>query len=745
MSNINPENNPGNQENISQTSAGRIVGAPRRYETATLADIATVLSQMAAINDRLSINTEKLATFLQQHQQDSDFVRTATGSGARVPGNLTQASALASPRLIDRYQKEQQLLFDELKTLDAEAQRKRLQALGIRRMPEGAPTDILGGPLSPEKGMLGDQIEDALTRQVLREAAQNDPKSIKEAMNLRRLQRLDLKSRLTPAGLMSTIGGMFGQGGGAGGPNPHAHLDPLKDALREERDSKLRAAGKIPTSANIGMGDKAADVLGTAAMRGGLAGGAASLALRAFAPVGIALAIPEVLRRLGINVPSLSQIPAAVRETRASGQLTGEGFGAGVGAWWQARSIRTGGGFFAGINPFDPITAQIADEIVKSVRTAGFTGDRARQLYHSVASVYRDLGLSIETTTKIIADATRVGGESLKQISDELHGFDDAAHSLQMNINTYAESIMAVSTQLRATGAGGVATQAAAAFVAGAPRILREGPGLQQYQAAYQAAQPYMAARLGIPVQYLGLQGNLPHAFGAFEQQVLEEIGRMPGDNLQERAANASRFGIVLRGMDVPNITRLVTQFSRGRGPGETLSIERIRGQLNAQTSRTITRRQLLARGPQWAQEHGLTSEWGDIVTAKRYQHPIDMSETVTYQLGSGNLETRQRAAIQRLRPFLSRPQLAQLQRLVGNQHDFQQRIQEFEAQPRTSQGGRSVTLPNGVTISLSKNASKILRLDTNKEQVYQGTRPSSRQFDSERDRTVNLDPLGAG
>jgi hypothetical protein len=715
VSNPIDENAP-EQPRIDPLTAARMTAPPRDYDLSANGRMLTLLDQIRYLNDRIRFNTGNIAEALSAHNKDANIARTAAGAGARIPGTPTRLEAigpldLRSPRL-------RQQFTDQFKE-------------AISKAAEDSP---LRNPRSPEYAQLQDQI----TRKILQEA---DPEHLKEAISVRRLQDLNLGSRLSPAGILRSVGEALGMGGiggihGAGGA-AHHRTDPLRAALANRQEAEALARGEvIPRLPSVGMGDRAGEFLGRAAMSGGIAGGAASLALRAFPLAAAALVVPEILRHIGINIPSPTQLPALYRATVQSGQLTGEGFGAGVSARYRA--------FRIGLNPFDTITSEIANQIVESVRTAGFTGDRARSLYGTVASVYRDLGLNIQTTTQIISDATRVGGESLRQISDELHGFDDAAHNLQMNINQYAESVMQVSGVFRAAGGGAIATRAAQAFVAGAPRILREGGGLQQYQQVYQNAQPFLAAQLGVPVQYLGLPGNLPHTLDAFQRQMEQEIGRMPGDNLQEKAANASRFGILFRGMDVPNIVQLVSQIGRGRGPGNVMRIENIRNLLNRETgrpSRQISALEIRRRGREWALAQG--------ISADDYQRAITESPThgrtgmtryfSTREMGATELRDTQRHAIDRLvqQHLINPQQQAELSKLVGNRHDFQQAIQRMESRT-TSGGGRSVEI-NGVTISLSRGASKILRLDVNKEQVRQGTRPSNRTYESESDRT-NLD-----
>lgn len=710
MSNIEGENPTPNQPNsrVSSTSAGRITATARTYNTASMADIATVLSQLAAINDRLSLATDNLSSFLQQHRQDQNMIRSAVGSGARVPGgDPLQPSVLASPRLMNQFKREREQLVNELKSLDAATQRKRLESLGIRgTLGNLDPFAVLSGGPSQAQANLNPALDDALVRSILEKTAVDNPNYLREAMRLRTLRKLD-KSSLSSGGILRSLGGALGMGGGSGAH----HGDPIQEAITRADRTRQEASGRIYVPGR-GMGDRVAEGLGGILERGGLLGGSASLLLRAVPIVGTLLALPQLLNHFGLN--PISRINQVYSGQLLSGQLTGQGFGAGIGASLDARRIRSGGLLFAGLNPFDPITSEIANQIVTSVRTAGFTGDRARSLYQSVSSVYRDLGLSIDTTTKIIADATRVGGESLRQISNELHGFDDAAHSLSMNINTYAESVMTVGGTLRSAGGGVQSTRVAQALIAGAPRILREGGGLAQYQQVYANAQPFLAAQLGVPVQYLGLSGNLPHTIEAFQQQIQAEINRMPGATLEEKAANASRFGILFKGMDIPNIMQLVEQIQSGRGPGATLRMEQIRGRLNQATlhSTLVAHVTGYGRGP---------------------GHVTQSREMVA--IGGQQLRSAQMTALNQLRPFLNNKQIAELQNKIGDQHDFQQLVQRFEGQSSRSTG-RSVNI-NGVTISLSQGASKILRLDVNKEAVRQGTLPANRQYTSETDRVT--------
>jgi hypothetical protein len=644
-------------------------------------DLYNVLQSIKGSNDRIAANSMSMSKYLEAHtknlQQTEGLVK-ATRHQAQASGHPTSfvtRETLVTPELQQRVEREFQ-----------------------QRRAGGAFSD------------LSDQeLEDRVTRQIAAEATKRE---LTRAQGARKLQDINVRELATPAGLakrtLSTFGleGLISGGGRgfAGGVEPQEDL--IGDALAAQRAQTMRR----------GIGDRAAGALGRgAAMRGGIGGATAGLASRAalFAIpfAGQALVLTEMLNMLGLGVPAFSQIGSTVRGMRQQGALTGEGIQAGFRARMDARELRSGGLPFAGLNPFDPITDEIATQIVESVRTAGFTGDRARELYSSVASVYRDLGLSVETTTNMIRDATRVGGESLEQIVSEMKSFDSAAKSLGMNINEYAQSVQDAATGFRAGGAGASSTALGQQFVAGAPRILREGAGFQAYQGIFERAQPFLAARLGIPQQYLGLEQNVSAVMPAFEAQIKDEINRMPGENLAEKAANASRFGILLRGVDVPQIEELVKRIGEGRGPTGQAALGNVRSDYNQRVMRSMRGEvrvgdvYRMGRGQPMGdvlREHNITEEEYRRIQQLGVEGKLDARVQTRGSMENVNrdeLAHHRLTALNRLRGVLTPEQRGELQRHLRERgYNFAERLQAFENQGR--QVGDSVNV-NGVQISI--------------------------------------------
>jgi hypothetical protein len=680
----------------------------------TNADLYAVLANIKASNDRIAANSMSMSKYLEAHtknlQQTESFAQAsrlqtqATGQ----PERLVTKEALITKELQDKFDRE------------------------LKQTKKG--------------GLFADLDDKQLEDKIAREIASNATKAeLTRATGAQKLQGLNIRELATPAGIARRVAGTFGLEGLLGGAKAEPQEDLIGDALKAQRAQTMRR----------GLGDRTAGVLGSgAAMRGGVRGATAGLgarlALGAIPFVGQAFLVTELLHMLGIGVPTISQLGSTVRGMRQSGALTGEGVQAGFRAQMDARALRAGGLPFAGLNPFDPITDQIATQIVESVRTAGFTGDRARELYGSVASVYRDLGLSVEQTTKMIADATRVGGESLKQIVSEMKTFDEAAKTLGMNINDYAASVQQTADKFRAGGAGASATTLAQQFVAGAPRQMREGAGLAQYTAIFDAAKPFLASQLGMPAHLLQLEQNAPMVAPAFEQAMLNEIARMPGADLPTKAANAAQYGQLFRGQSVDDIMAIIERVNAGRGPVGQARIANVSRDYNTAVGGLMKREVRVGdvykpgrRGPigDILEKHGIDMEEYQRIQGLGAAGKLDETITVS-DMGNVNrdaLAHQRLTAINRLRDILTPKQRGELQRHLRERgYNFEEKLESFTGQGK--QVGDSVSV-NGIEITLKGAAKKNFRLEANQNQVRKGLIPSNQSYPSE---DFRLDPFGA-
>lgn len=794
----NPTNTPSNTDqnigSVPPSIAGRLASLPRlgsasNYESKML----TALDQIRYLNDRIRINTETTAKFLSEHMKDIDRsqglvteVRQQQRLVGADPARLAAKTDLFVPEMKEAFnQKLDKLLgatptgrIDELRKLNLVDTQGNLRVGGQRINP----TDIGSHFASLQKEWSGDlasQIENALVRQVVREAPEDQRLVGRRLENIAEGRTIGKSilggfKRLIPVGhgMHSPFG--IGMGGTTGSTVPSEQFSIFAD---EE--------GQASAEAGASRGSRFAETIGANLAAGGLKGRLAGLGARFGAGEGLGAAIPglgevligyELLKNFGKDIPLVGSGIAMARENFGreallSGQLTGEGRLAGFGAQQAATALTPGGriaptiggfnlanapllgGVFRTIggltHPFDPITNQIAEEIVTSVRTQGFTGPRAQELYKGVANVYRDLGLSIDQTTKMITEATRNGGESLGQIVTEMKTFDTAAKNLGININEYAQSISTTAEMFRAGGSGAAATQQAQRFVAGAPRILQTGAGLQAYTQSFQNAAPFLSARLGIPQQYLQLEENRGRVLSAFEQAQNEEFQRMIGTNMEEKAANASRNGIIFKGMGVDQILAIMRKNASGRGPVGIQRLEStwqqygqdvvgLRGRVdkriddlnNAQLAAHGIRRQVLLRGGTQFVQNGEVVSGNKMVNVRE-----DMSA-----VNPERLAAIRQAAVSRVSDLLTTAQRTELEKHLRDPgYGFRAKLQEFEG----GQGRKknSLMTPFGeIKISFTGKASKALRADVAQRSYQQGyTQPNQSFIYPE----MRIDPLG--
>jgi hypothetical protein len=172
----------------------------------------------------------------------------------------------------------------------------------------------------------------------------------------------------------------------------------------------------------------------------------------------LGLPIGRALPAIGIAYEGWKRVIAPAlamrREATSMGQVSGQGTTAGISAKWEAMTM--------GANPFDMITGATAMAIVKGVREAGFSGEVAQQVDQGVKGTIEDLGISVDSSIKMVSTAMRQGGESIKQITGEMKNFDAAAKEAGDSVQQYTDNVQANADILRATGAGSAATAQAA-------------------------------------------------------------------------------------------------------------------------------------------------------------------------------------------------------------------------------------------------------------------------------------------
>ena len=706
---------------------------------------------IALTNSRILTNLDQMKTMFSRFSTDQKGVdqikkEVQTGKVASIdPHALTDSQRI---RALSQAEKLRGLPFEE--------QAKGLQAIGFGKLEDG--TLKVG-----EEQYAGDQLQQALDRITGRAKKPGTPDIEKLAsgaeqgmMDWSQQQKDTLAERLQARGLRVWD---FA--------NPAHTLRNVTGMMTGHHVPHLPGSPKIPTtvpgnvtSEGVGAGEagglrSAAGPLERLMAAAGGGGIAAKIGLGLIPGIGEAALGLYALTQVGQHIPgvrSLLRARQGIINLDTTGALTGEGRGAGIAAFREARDLRGGiiGSQFHGLlHPFDPITSQIATEIVTSVRTQGFTGKQGRAFEQATASLYRDLRLPIDQTTQLLTDAVRQGGESLGQIAKEMHTFDDAAHSLQMNINEYATSVAAAAKTLRDVGAGASATQFAQSLLQGLPRAMRTPEGVGVYQQNLAGIAPFITGRTGVLPWNQQTGPNLAATRAAAEQVMKQQFAMARGATFQEKANFAATFLPAFQGMTPLQVNQMMTRMNQGRGPGSVAALDVARHEyskaVTGMASKEMMRgSDIIARGHDWARQQGISeAEWNRISAASRsgkrwgdireYQ-VSGMIDTSTINMSQ--LKALRERTIEGLKGTLTDPQRQELEKHIGDRHwSFDKAIQRYESGRGRFGSGSSVDV-NGVTITLKGKAAKLLDLNApNKQAVATGRMPANQQYYDENSR----------
>jgi hypothetical protein len=773
------ESSPQQRIDVAAQSAYRSNDAPIqpfRVDTSLPFNNRLVIAaeNIAMTNARILTNLGEMKTMFSQFNKDSARVnqfREESTQRGRVPG-AASTFAPVDPRELTDIERIRALtrireLHEIPEGLSARAadqlRASRLEALGLgerqgRTLQVGA--DRFSGEqidqvLQRARGQIKEPLADNLERlasSIEQSAMQSTresvvPRTVMERLRSRGMEFWDFAN---PLNVMNTVAKLTGGQHAVSGRGVTPRMAPttVPGTVAAEGAEALPAAGGLAKSAGMIERLMAGGGLGGVLSRVGLAAVIPGIGEAAIA----AAVVPEILHRLpGVN--RLMQLRQGVISLEDTGALTGEGRGAGLAAIREARDLRGGvieSTFHGVLHPFDPITNEIATQIVTSVRTQGFTGRQGRAIEQATASLYRDLRLPIDQTTQLLTDAVRQGGESLQQITREMHGFDDAAHQLQMNINEYAQAISTTAQTLRQGGAGPLATQFAQSFVAGLPRSLRTPEGISTVQQAMQTNAPFIMARTGLMPWQLGTPQALPQQFSAFEATLRQQFGMAQGRTLQERANFASMFLPAFQGMNPLQVRQLMERIQQGRGPGSVAALDQVRHAYSrrveglAPLQRQMSAFDLVSRGRAWAAAHGIGDEEWDRITHS-FTHDHDSRKSMfrlprafldTSRLSTSRLRALRQETIDKLSGTLTDKQRQELQKHIGDRHwSFDQAIHRYELSRGRIGSGSSIT-DNGVTITLKGKAEKIFDLNApNRERAYRGQQSMNTAFPNERSR----------
>jgi len=173
------------------------------------------------------------------------------------------------------------------------------------------------------------------------------------------------------------------------------------------------------------------------ALKGGLGVGSITALARAnpyvTAAIGLGLTYRGFNDGQGLNIPYVGSVPFTDWQNQmASGQITGEGYRAGLSA-----KIR---GFTMGMNPFDTITSQVANSIIDAVRSQGFRGEMERNFEDTIKGIYKDTGLPVEQIAALGEIYARTG-----RLDEFRHSMED----LDKIAKDTSQSVASVATQFQ--------------------------------------------------------------------------------------------------------------------------------------------------------------------------------------------------------------------------------------------------------------------------------------------------------
>lgn len=562
--------------------------------------ILNALNDIRLLNDRIRANTQDMATYLNQH---SDELKKTTEQALNEKTQQTQQSRIrpnVTPENIPQTKMEELRLkankeIQSILASDYADQVESLTKLG-RKDNKGRiligkqalePQDfqqvseVIGGKssyenLAPHLKTAAQQFKGELSKAV--EESFGDEWS--RAAGFQNMREKGIASML------------LGRAAGVLHPSHMiSHSMGVPSGLAGIRPNQAAAQGQVNAWEGVQditsrrtMGHRLSDLLESRSERNpaGLSARVGSLLGKGRLPViGEAMIAYQLLQEFGNRIPligNVEQMATSYRRNLQTGQLTGQGFRAGLQATqiepyhlMQGGLLRRApviGGLFG---LFDPITKQIAENIVQSVREQGFTGAFADQMYQSMASVYRKLGIDPQLSAQLITSAIRTGGESLQNVTEQMMSFHDATRQLNMNINEYTQSIITLSDTFRSSGATD-AIGVSQALLAGAPRIMRSGQGLQAYSQFLQASSTFATGYTGVNPLVALTGNNVPSTAQAAEVEAVREFNAVAGQarNRQEQAQIASQVMPLFKsaGMDESQVLALMNRIQRGRGPG---------------------------------------------------------------------------------------------------------------------------------------------------------------------------------
>jgi hypothetical protein len=228
-------------------------------------------------------------------------------------------------------------------------------------------------------------------------------------------------------GLQKTVEGRLAgrRGGLDAAESPGFKIGELMSALSRGDIGHAMAEIMQPFGGSGGLGARMAargEAMKTAEGAGRMArmgGGALGMLSRFMGPAGL-IAGQQIWDR--VISPGIRTGQEAVRQ----GQVTGEGFGAGMAS--RAEALRLAG------NPFDMLDRRTAGEIVAGVRGKGFRGELGRALQDSVGTVFKDLGTDWQESLEMLNTVVKSNIMSVEDFTEMMTGLDDVAKNANISV-----------------------------------------------------------------------------------------------------------------------------------------------------------------------------------------------------------------------------------------------------------------------------------------------------------------------
>lgn len=136
-----------------------------------------------------------------------------------------------------------------------------------------------------------------------------------------------------------------------------------------------------------------------------------------------------------------------------------------------------------GLNPFDALTMQMAQEVAKGIQSQGFSGQIRAAWQDTVTDVIKSTGMDASTALGLMNTATDQLGESAEQFRNDIEGVQTVAKETSLSIRTLAEDLQRAQTSFASRGgmaAGQAITQTVQALQTTLPRSITMRGALTQ-------------------------------------------------------------------------------------------------------------------------------------------------------------------------------------------------------------------------------------------------------------------------